>query len=165
MRASGGHYDASRPGGKTVFTVLGAIAELERSLILERVKAGLGNARAKGKRLGRPKVTADACGIATLRSRGASSATICGETGLCKAVAERAFHSSPKNDLRQVFRARIYRRLRPAKRPKEGTRRKAVRGLQGVGQPVCSRAFPSRLDPGLPIPTAPHGVSWVFVQA
>jgi putative DNA-invertase from lambdoid prophage Rac len=38
-----------------VFTVLGAVAELERSLIVERVKAGLRNARAKGKRLGRPE--------------------------------------------------------------------------------------------------------------
>ena len=34
-----------------VFTVLGAVAELERSLIVERVRAGLRNARAKGKRL------------------------------------------------------------------------------------------------------------------
>jgi hypothetical protein len=38
-----------------VFTVLGAVAELERGLIVERVKAGLHNARAKGKQLGRPK--------------------------------------------------------------------------------------------------------------
>ena len=37
-----------------IFTVLGAVAELERSLIAERVRAGLRNARAKGKRLGRP---------------------------------------------------------------------------------------------------------------
>ena len=46
--------DTSTPAGKMVFTVLGAVAELERSLIVERVRAGLRNARAKGKRLGRP---------------------------------------------------------------------------------------------------------------
>lgn len=46
--------DTSTPAGKMVFTVLGAVAELERSLIGDRVKAGLRNARAKGKRLGRP---------------------------------------------------------------------------------------------------------------
>jgi DNA invertase Pin-like site-specific DNA recombinase len=40
--------DTTTPTGKTVFTVLGAVAELERSLIVERVKAGLRNARAKG---------------------------------------------------------------------------------------------------------------------
>src|SRR5713101_56414 len=47
--------DTSTPMGKMVFTVLGAVAELERSLIVERVKAGLRNARAKGRRLGRPR--------------------------------------------------------------------------------------------------------------
>ena len=40
--------DTSTPTGKMVFTVLGAVAELERSLIVERVRAGLRNARAKG---------------------------------------------------------------------------------------------------------------------
>jgi len=43
--------DTSTPAGKMVFTVLGAVAELERSLIVERVRAGLRNARAKGKTL------------------------------------------------------------------------------------------------------------------
>jgi len=47
--------DTSTPTGKMVFTVLGAVAELERNLIVERVRAGLRHARAKGKRLGRPK--------------------------------------------------------------------------------------------------------------
>jgi DNA invertase Pin-like site-specific DNA recombinase len=45
--------DTGTPAGKLVFTVLGAVAELERSLIAERVRSGLRNARAKGKRLGR----------------------------------------------------------------------------------------------------------------
>lgn len=43
---------------------------LERSLIVERVKTGLRNARAKGKRLGRPRVVLDARRIATLRACG-----------------------------------------------------------------------------------------------
>jgi DNA invertase Pin-like site-specific DNA recombinase len=47
--------DTSTPTGKMIFTVLGAVAELERSLIAERVRAGIRNARAKGKRLGRPR--------------------------------------------------------------------------------------------------------------
>jgi DNA invertase Pin-like site-specific DNA recombinase len=45
--------DTSTPAGKLIFTVLGAVAELERSLIGERIRAGLRNARAGGKRLGR----------------------------------------------------------------------------------------------------------------
>jgi DNA invertase Pin-like site-specific DNA recombinase len=49
--------DTSTPAGKLVFTVLGAVAELERSLIVERVRAGMRNARAKGKLIGRPAKT------------------------------------------------------------------------------------------------------------
>jgi DNA invertase Pin-like site-specific DNA recombinase len=49
--------DTSTPAGRMVFTVLGAVAELERSLIAERVRAGMRNARAKGKRIGRPPRT------------------------------------------------------------------------------------------------------------
>ncbi len=64
--------DTSTPAGKMVFTVLGAVAELERSLIVERVKAGLRNARAKGKRLGRPRVILDVYRIAELRNAGLS---------------------------------------------------------------------------------------------
>jgi DNA invertase Pin-like site-specific DNA recombinase len=46
--------DTDTAAGKLVFTVLSAVAEMERSLIRERVRAGLRNARAKGKTLGRP---------------------------------------------------------------------------------------------------------------
>lgn len=49
--------DTSTPAGKMVFTVLGAVAELERSLIVERVRAGMRNARVKGKCIGRPAKT------------------------------------------------------------------------------------------------------------
>lgn len=62
--------DTTTPAGKMVFTVLGAVAELERSLIAERVRAGLRNARAKGKRLGRPRVTVDAAEVTRLRAEG-----------------------------------------------------------------------------------------------
>src|SRR5215510_6626707 len=46
-------YTAS-PMGKAMFTIIGAMAELESSLISERVKAGMAAARARGKQLGRP---------------------------------------------------------------------------------------------------------------
>ena len=46
--------DTSTPNGKRVFTVIASVAELERSLIGERVRAGLRNAKARGTRLGRP---------------------------------------------------------------------------------------------------------------
>lgn len=88
--------DTSTPTGKMVFTVLGAVAELERSLIAERVRAGIRNARAKGKRLGRPRVAVDASRIAVLRSQGHSWSTIHGETGIAKGTAQRAFYSLPQ---------------------------------------------------------------------
>ena len=50
-----GQLDTSTAAGKLVFPVLGAGAELERSVIVERVMAGLRDARAKGKQFGRPK--------------------------------------------------------------------------------------------------------------
>jgi DNA invertase Pin-like site-specific DNA recombinase len=74
--------DTATPAGRMVFTVLGAVAELERSLIAERVRAGLRNARAKGKRLGRPRVAVDAARIARLRASGLSWPKIARELGV-----------------------------------------------------------------------------------
>jgi DNA invertase Pin-like site-specific DNA recombinase len=74
--------DTSTPAGKMVFTVLGAVAELERGLIVERVKAGLRNARAKGKQLGRPKKILDTKRITTLRAQGVGWKRIAAEMGV-----------------------------------------------------------------------------------
>jgi len=65
-----------------VFTELGAVAELERSLIAERVRAGLRNAVARGKRLGRPRVKLGAARMAVLRSQGHSMREIAAELGV-----------------------------------------------------------------------------------
>jgi DNA invertase Pin-like site-specific DNA recombinase len=51
------NLDLSTPSGRLMFQIIGAMAEFERSLIVERVKAGMRNARAKGKRIGRPPRT------------------------------------------------------------------------------------------------------------
>jgi DNA invertase Pin-like site-specific DNA recombinase len=82
--------DTSTPTGKMVFTVLGAVAELERSLIAERVRAGLRNAKAKGKRLGRPRVDVDRGKIADRRAEGHSWAAIASELGVGEGTARRA---------------------------------------------------------------------------
>ncbi|MHB8539818.1 MAG: recombinase family protein [Candidatus Acidiferrales bacterium] len=81
--------DTSTPAGRMVFTVLGAVAELERSLIAERVRAGLRNARARGKRLGRPRVVVDASAIASLRHSGASWRAVGRQLGIAVATARR----------------------------------------------------------------------------
>jgi DNA invertase Pin-like site-specific DNA recombinase len=52
--------DTTTPGGTLVFHMMGALAEFERALIVERTRAGLAAARKRGKALGRPrKLTAD----------------------------------------------------------------------------------------------------------
>jgi DNA invertase Pin-like site-specific DNA recombinase len=53
------NLDLSTPAVRMMFHVIGAMAELERELIRERVKAGIAHARARGKRLGRPTVRRD----------------------------------------------------------------------------------------------------------
>ena len=57
------NLDLSTPSGRLMFQIIGAMAEFERSLIQERVKAGLRNARAKGKKLGRPRAQVDAARV------------------------------------------------------------------------------------------------------
>jgi DNA invertase Pin-like site-specific DNA recombinase len=51
------NLDLSTPSGRLMFQTIGAIAEFERTLIAERVRAGMRNARAKGRKIGRPPRT------------------------------------------------------------------------------------------------------------
>src|ERR1700739_535108 len=74
--------DTSTPTGKMVFTVLGAVAERERNLIVECVRAGFRHARAKGKKLGRPKKSIDIDQIESMRNAGASWRTIAHKLGV-----------------------------------------------------------------------------------
>jgi DNA invertase Pin-like site-specific DNA recombinase len=99
--------DTSTPAGKLVFTVLGAVAELERSLIVERVQAGVRNARAKGKTLGRPRVYPDQRRITALRAEGLSWAKIAKRLGVGEGTVYRAALASSKSHLRAI----------PAERP------------------------------------------------
>ena len=91
------NLDFSTPSGRLMFQIIGAMAEFERALIQERVRAGLRNARAKGKRLGRPRVRVDAAQIAALRSEGKSWDAICRTTQISKGTAQRAVLGLPKN--------------------------------------------------------------------
>jgi DNA invertase Pin-like site-specific DNA recombinase len=93
------HMDTTTPTGKMIFTVLGAVAELERSLIVERVRAGLRNARAKGKTLGRPRKIVDAGRLASLRAQGLSLRSIASELGVGLATLHRI--SVPRSKTRE----------------------------------------------------------------
>jgi len=59
--------DTSTPNGRLIFGIFASIAEFERELIRDRVRSGLAAAKAKGRRLGRPRVGVDVARIAALR--------------------------------------------------------------------------------------------------
>jgi DNA invertase Pin-like site-specific DNA recombinase len=79
--------DTSTPAGKAMFQMCGVFAEFERSMIVERVNAGLKRARANGKALGRPKIAASI--EASIRKALAK-----GDKGIVKIVAEFGVGSS-----------------------------------------------------------------------
>jgi len=91
------NLDLSTPSGRLMFHVIGAMAEFERSLIQERVRAGLRNAVAKGKRLGRPRAVVDAAQVAALREAGLSWAKIAERLDVGEGTVYRAAHASAKN--------------------------------------------------------------------
>jgi DNA invertase Pin-like site-specific DNA recombinase len=91
--------DTSTPMGKAMFTIIGAMAELERSAILERVKAGLEYARSNGtksgKPIGRPRVIFRRDQVAELRRQGASLRQIATELHASYGTIRRILQRSP----------------------------------------------------------------------
>ena len=65
-------FDTSTPIGHAMFTIIGAMAQLERDIIRERVKAGLDRARTRGVRLGRPVASAKPDEVLDLKQQGLS---------------------------------------------------------------------------------------------
>ena len=82
--------DFTTTTGKLLYQMLSAFAEFERDCIRERVRSGLRNARAKGKRLGRPKRIVDASKIVELRAAGLSWAKIAERLDIGEGTAYRA---------------------------------------------------------------------------
>ena len=91
------NIDTSSPLGGAIFTIISAVAQLKRDIIVERVKAGLRRAVANGKKLGRPRVAVDVDRIVRLRLQGRAWAEIARELGVGKGTAQRAFRARPKN--------------------------------------------------------------------
>jgi len=90
--------DTKSPAGKLLFTVLGAVAELELDLIRERTRDGLARARAQGKRLGRPPHPERIEEILRLRAQGMSLRQIGEELGMShQAVKQRLRRARVQN--------------------------------------------------------------------
>jgi DNA invertase Pin-like site-specific DNA recombinase len=86
--------DTSTPMGKAMFQLCGVFAELERSIIQERVRAGLERARANGKTLGRPRTDPKVEGkIRKLAGRGMGKGKIARTLGIGVSVAQRVLAS------------------------------------------------------------------------
>jgi DNA invertase Pin-like site-specific DNA recombinase len=76
------NMDTSSPLGQALFTIVSAVAQLERDLIRERVTAGIRNARANGKRLGRPTSPVNHDQILQLKTKGQSLRQIATSLGV-----------------------------------------------------------------------------------
>jgi DNA invertase Pin-like site-specific DNA recombinase len=72
--------DTTTPAGRMFFQVMGAFAEFERGMIRSRVNAGLARARARGVKLGRPKVS--------IKTETAIRARLAAGTGVLKVARE-----------------------------------------------------------------------------
>jgi DNA invertase Pin-like site-specific DNA recombinase len=90
------YFDSCGAFKDAVIAIIATVAKQERVRISQRVRAGLDVARAKGTRLGRPKVVVDAARIANLRAQGRSWCEISKELGIGKGTAQRAVTRLPK---------------------------------------------------------------------
>ncbi len=92
------NLDLSTPSGRLMFQIIGAMAEFERALIQERVRAGMRNAKAKGQRLGRPRADIDEAEVLALRRSGASWRAIAKKLGVGIGTAHRIGQPRSKKD-------------------------------------------------------------------
>jgi len=91
--------DTSTPNGRLVFGIFASISEFERELIRSRVRSGLAAARARGKKLGRPRMVVDCSRITALRLEGLSWAKIADRLGIGEGTVYRIAQASAKNPL------------------------------------------------------------------
>ena len=85
--------DTTTPAGKAMFQLCGVFAEFERSMIRERVKAGLARAKEKGTKLGRPETSLEVQeAILKLRSQNKGIKKIAKELGVGVSVIQRVVH-------------------------------------------------------------------------
>ena len=95
-------FDTSTAAGKLLMTVVAAIGEFERALIVERVRAGLRSARAKGRVLGRPRRIVDVELARMLRAEGRGSKEIAALMGIGLRTLQRAIAISAETTPRQI---------------------------------------------------------------
>jgi DNA invertase Pin-like site-specific DNA recombinase len=85
------NLDTTSPMGEAMFAIIGAMAQLERDIIRERIQAGVARAKEKGKNLGRPRRVFHRDEVATLRAEGLSFRKIGRRLGISPALALRVY--------------------------------------------------------------------------
>lgn len=87
-----GGVDLTSPAGRMTMSVIAAVAEFERDLLIERTQSGLDRARAAGKTLGRPSALSGGqqAAIRASRAQGVSLGTLAAEYGVSRAAIQRA---------------------------------------------------------------------------
>ena len=90
------NIDSSSPLGKAMFTIVAAIAELERNIIAERIRGGLRRAKAMGKKIGRPSLrnSQQVEAVRQMRVEGKSYQTIAKALGVSKSAAHKWVHET-----------------------------------------------------------------------
>jgi DNA invertase Pin-like site-specific DNA recombinase len=88
--------DTATPMGRAMFHIAGAFAELEREIIRERVKAGVANARRRGKRLGRPRAMVSTLRVREMALMGLSARSIAKELGVSDFTVRRVLGGCEK---------------------------------------------------------------------
>ena len=88
--------DTGGPLGRAIVVIIGAIAELERNLIIERVRAGMRRARLEGRHIGRRPLDLDRETILRDRQRGQSLRQIAKTHGISRATVHRVLRSTPQ---------------------------------------------------------------------
>lgn len=86
-----GGVDLTSAAGKMTMQVLGAVAEFERDLLIERTQAGLQRAKSEGKALGRPAVVSYA-DVTKLKTRGMSQSAVAAELGVSLSTVKRSWN-------------------------------------------------------------------------
>jgi DNA invertase Pin-like site-specific DNA recombinase len=86
--------DTTTPTCQLLFHIVGAVAQFERDLIGERVRAGIAHAKAIGKRIGRPRAPIDASAVLSLRAQGRSLRQIASALSLPVSRVRRALAAS-----------------------------------------------------------------------
>ncbi len=90
------NFDTSTPIGRAMFSIVGALVELERDLIVERSVEGQRRARARGARIGRPRREVNVERLAALRAEGKSIREIARAVGVSKSVVGELLAARPE---------------------------------------------------------------------